>query len=373
MKKTAVIILYFTMLLTASGADAQDDSKLDIFGYFQAFYQHHEDDSDNASNSFSLQQMNIFFQRNLSQKWNAFISLEFLNSFSTSRFWGELNIDEAWISYHASRQLQIKAGLIVPTFNNMNEIKNRMPLLPYIYRPIIYEVSMVKEFPVEEFVPLTANLQVFGAIPADFGKIDWAVFLGNSPNINRNPREGQTGIDTTSTLLYGGRLGIRSGELKAGVSFSHDKVDYFREFDEFFGNYSGLGRQMTRHRLGGDLSYNIGKFSFESEFIGVEYDEKIDMVSLDKEFAYGTLGYQVTDKLFGYTTYNYMHAEVEPLFEIYMRLYYLGAAYRMSDRVVFKAQYGKIDWQDEFYIDFISRIRQKGNEDYVTLGLSVFF
>ncbi len=68
---------------------------------------------------------------------------------------------------------------MVPTFNNLNEIKNRTPLLPYIFRPFVYEASVFDLFPVNELVPEQAFLQVYGFIPAGEVKFDYAVYVGN--------------------------------------------------------------------------------------------------------------------------------------------------------------------------------------------------
>jgi hypothetical protein len=119
-------------------------------------------------------------------------------------------------------RFNLKLGLSIPTFNNLNEINNRTPLLPYVIRPLVYETSFNEFIPIEEFVPARAFVQAYGFFPFGESKLDYAVFVGNSPNINSDPERGQTGTDTTATILVGGRLGIRYRELNLGFSATRE-------------------------------------------------------------------------------------------------------------------------------------------------------
>jgi hypothetical protein len=122
-------------------------------------------------------------------------------------------------------KFNLKLGLQIPTFNNLNEFKNRTPLLPFIIRPLVYETSFGEFLALKDFVPARAFVQAYGFLPAGETKFDYAVYLGNSPNINTEPTRGQTGVDTTTAFLVGGRLGIRYGELKLGLSATYDKTN----------------------------------------------------------------------------------------------------------------------------------------------------
>ena len=57
-------------------------SAINTFGYFQVLFQHaeHTDDLE-TNNSFSVQQLNLIFQKDFSRRWLAFINFEVLNNF----------------------------------------------------------------------------------------------------------------------------------------------------------------------------------------------------------------------------------------------------------------------------------------------------
>ena len=136
------LILCFLLLATASAGAQSQEKPLRIFGYFQnSFQQWTAFEFRPKQNSFSLQQLNLFFQKDLGTNWTAFVNFEFLNNFSSSRQWGSANLEETWVKYRASMRFNLKLGLLVPIFNNLHEIKNRTPLLPYIIRPLAYETS----------------------------------------------------------------------------------------------------------------------------------------------------------------------------------------------------------------------------------------
>jgi hypothetical protein len=283
-----------------------DTGDIKIFGYFQTSFRHTTElESDPEQNSFNLQQLNLFFQKDFSQNWTAFVNFEFLNNFSSSRQWGSANLEEAWLKYRSGKEFNLKLGLQIPIFNNLNEIKNRTPVLPYIIRPLVYEASFSEFIPVEEYLPTRAYIQAYGFAPLSAeAKFEYAAYIGNSPNISR-PRpdsEGdfQTGVDTTATFLVGGRLGLRHRELKAGVSATLDNVNYFKGVEIIVGGAPSRFDEIRRFRLGGDLSYSFGPFSLESEFILVTYDDDIEEASLDKRFFYATLGYHLNERLLVY-------------------------------------------------------------------------
>ena len=198
-------------------------------------------------------------------------------------------------------------------------IKNQTPLLPYVIRPLVYEESFAEFIDVEDFVPERAFLQATGFFPVGKAKLDYAAFVGNSPNIRSqfdSLREGaasQTGADTTATILVGGRLGVRYGELKLGGSATRDIVNSFSDLLE---GPLGLPRRslggVPRTRLGADLSFHLGNVSFEGEVIAVRFD--VDpppgdgprpRIDPERTFYYGTVGYHFTERLFAYGSYWY--------------------------------------------------------------------
>ena len=359
-----IILLCCLLGLGATEATAQfGELPLTTFGYFQTSFQHRTSFPDEpAQNFFSLQQLNLFFQTDLSGDWRAFTNFEVLNNFSSSRQWGSFNIEEAWLRYRAGAKLSVKAGLQIPIFNNLNEIKNRTPLLPYIVRPLVYETSFNEFIAVEAFTPTRAFVQAYGFLPVGQTKLDYAAYLGNSPNIRSqfdNVREGvdgQTGVDTTKTLLVGGRLGLRQGNAKAGVSLTHDVTDAFQGAEALFGGPASRFEGISRVRLGGDFSVDLGPLSFEGEFILVSHDDDEPELNIDNEFYYGTLGYQPNERLFIYVSYwNTAQREIAfnvntpdgviPVFPVLVEIESIqaGVSFNPHDRITLKAQAGPVD------------------------------
>ena len=270
MKKIITEFITMTILLGAF-VYAQDEKPLEVFGFFQAKYSYiPEYEFAKAQNSFNIQQMNIMFRNDLGQDFSAFINLQLLNSFNTEQMWGTMNLEEAWVKYQPSEELSIKGGLLIPAFNNMNEIKSKTPLLPYIFRPFIYESSISSIIYAEDFVPERAFLQIGGTKTVEQLKLDYAAYVGNSePAYMTTGNLGATpaGSDTTTFKMVGGRVGIRTGNIKAGVSATYDRKKSIKEV------YTGIVVPMNnapRVRIGGDLSFKVAGFSFESELIYVK-------------------------------------------------------------------------------------------------------
>lgn len=379
MKRFCYALLAAGLCLSIQKSMAQDD--LNIFGYFQSSFSHSAPASDSTlgktNNTFAVQQLNLFLSKNISDDFSAFVNVELVNSFSSERNWGGLNLEEAWMKYYNSDAFSIKAGLLIPRFNNLNEIKNRTPILPYALRPLVYESSLTDLISLEDFVPQRAYLQVYGNVSiADGAMFDYAAYVGNSskPYINSNTGSGFVrGADSTTFKMVGGRVGMKIGDLKFGVSSTYD-----RERPEI---PVALG-DVPRIRIGGDLSYSIAGFSFEGEIIAVRYSitdaqqQQIDALqnipqtsvfgtSLDKNFYYGNLSYNITSQLYVYAGYGYMESLSNPFWKSGLTSITGGAGYRLNDAIVLKAQYANYKLGDnQLY---------KYNQNSIYAAASVFF
>jgi hypothetical protein len=340
-------LLCWALLSGAPAAFAQsEDSPLHTFGYFQNALQYTWDyDRDVRQKTFLAQQLNLFLQKDLGERWTALVDFEAVNNFSSFRRWGSFNLAEAWIRYRAGAPFNVKAGLHVPPFNNLNEIKNRTPLLPYIIRPYVYETSLSESIETGAFVPERAYAQVYGFLSAGAFKLDYGAYLGNSPNINDRREQGQTGADTTDTYLVGGRIGLRYGELKAGISGTRD---VFVLADSLYGQSvptPAFTGSIERYRLGADLSYTLGRFSLETEFINISHDEGTLDADVEVTFFYATLGCYATDRLFVYASY-WLDRERQRypggLIRVDVDVPTAGASYVLNDMVTLKAQYAYV-------------------------------
>jgi len=357
-------------------------SDLNVFGYFQPqFYYETDSGTSPAQNSFVLQQLNLFLQKDLSPKLTSFVNFEAVNSFSSDQEWGSFRLEEAWARYRYSHSLSVKVGLQIPIFNNLNEIKNRTPVIPYVVRPLVYESSFVDVIPIRVFVPQQAFVQAFGWVPLRNLKLDYAAYLGNTElvnsgfNVGQDGRPiGQTGVDTTKSVLVGGRAGIRYGELKTGFSATFDRSAVFRGADEIPELVAGHYDNIRRRRMGADASYYLHGLYFEAEWIDVSFDEPEEL-ELGLSFYYVTAGYRITDQLLGYIGYWTTEERVRILGDrqsVDIRTPVIGAAYTLEDQITLKAAYAHVGVD----VDFTGSIAEfTGTEtfDYFTVAVSVAF
>jgi len=355
--------IFLGILLITASSSRSDELPLKIFGYFQTELRQ-DNDSGHHSNSFLLQQLNLFLQKDLAEGWTSFVNFEIVNSYSSFRDWGSFNLEEAWVGYRAREQFKIKVGLQIPEFNNLNIIKNRTPLLPYIFRPIVYEASFGEFVGLDFFTPTRAYAQIYGSIPSKGLKIDYAGYFGNNSNIRTSQQVRtavrnnglQSGVDTTNGFMVGTRLGIRYKGVKAGFSTTRENYNYFAGVENFLNAPASRYAYIPLVRLGGDLSYNWKDFTFEGEYINTRFTREIAPgLKVEAEFLYTTLGYYVNDYLLLYGSLSQLKSDdfgvkvdsvITPSDTVYsgynihtyVKLPTLGFSYTFNDRLTFKGQ-----------------------------------
>lgn len=75
---------------------------LDISGYAQASVIYNKGVDPKPSNSYSsftIQEMDLILQNDLTALLTAFVDLQFLNTYSSTSGWGDLNLDQMWVRY----------------------------------------------------------------------------------------------------------------------------------------------------------------------------------------------------------------------------------------------------------------------------------
>ena len=354
-----------------------------------------EVDRNIKNSSFSLQQLNLFFNKLVEDKFNVFINFEFQASYSSERESGAFNLQEGWVNYNHSDRLDLKVGLLLPIFNNLNEIQNRLPLFPYLFRPGIYETLATGQFIFEDYRPEQAYLQLSGFVPMGSLRLDYAAHMGNSetsflattkpgsgisaggPEVAQNAFQGE---DLSYFKAYGGRIGVRSPNerFKAGLSMTYDRDNRNSITEKSASRLPGfvipaLG-EVPRLRLGGDLSFQRGRFAFEGEFIKVRHDVDYPLLpalSLDKDYYYVNLLYNFSDRLWGYTGFERF---IDQTFEAVVPHspdaagiadVILGSGYKINEVIVLKSQYANIWFADNPHI----RVRAQ----WWFAGLSLIF
>lgn len=406
MKKKLLVCLLLLVLPGSVNAQLEIEAP-DIFGYFQTTVSYErswdiddvDEDTGYRTSSFYLQHMNVMMQKKLDADWTMFANFEFFNNYSSYDQWGGFSIEEAWVKKRFNKKVSLKFGLQTPIFNNLNEIKTKSPVLPYIIRPIVYESSFQEFIKIDEYVPQFAFAQAYGFLPYDRFKMDYAFYIGNSPQMSQpdesdNRREGVTGMDESFTLLFGGRLGLRFKDVKVGVSVTRDFVDYFRGLEAIYGGDPEYFEDRLRMRLGFDLSFRYKKFSFEGELIDVSYDEGVadKELDLDRAFYYATIGYHFTERFFLYNSWWYTDEDIVRIVDpsgtlerydqgLFIRGF--GWALALSDRMTLKFQYADVTvengycptGQDGFYItdEQGNILRRDIDIEHTSLAISVFF
>jgi hypothetical protein len=391
--KRILLVTVLCVLILQAGAFAQVEG-INIFGYYQGQFEQSIVSGkglNRAWNTLNLQQMNIMLSKDLSPAFSSFISLQLSTNFNSAKGWGSLNVEEAWVKYRGSDYFNIKAGLLVPTFNNFNEIKTKTPLLPYIMRPLVYESPMADLVSATNFIPENAFFQIYGVLPAGPVKIDYAVYAGNNqPDFISTVTKSASlsGQDTSKFKLFGGRIGVRSGSLKIGVSGTYDRTNpgspyalpaYFRGTPLF--TVAGMIGPVVRNRIGVDASYQVAGFTVEGEYIGVFHTLKESQKSflkmvplltagnlyddLDKATYYVTLVYDFNEEWYSYASYAKLQDNFNVVFHSGMNNYSVGGGYRPTGSVVVKAQYAKYEMIDRVVADFAM--------DRYSLAVSVYF
>lgn len=377
------------MLLLTTPAFSQGD--LNIFGFFQGQVGIVPEDpavKEKPTRTFyATQQLNLFFSKDLGSNFDAFINLEFINNYNSRNDWGKFNIEEAWLKYEFSPLLKIKAGQLIPQYGLMNEVKNKMPFLPYIMRPAVYEstIDELQIMQLYDYVPTHAFLQIYGTNPVGRFNFDYAIFLGNAEPDYANDKPSRSfttnqGIDSSQFKTVGGRIGFRYnsttfGSLKFGASFAVDKDNLTQVL-----GVANLGH-LHRNRFGFDLSIEAHGFMFEGEYMKTIYDENeaADMKrqgatalgvplgkGFDKMFYFGTLGYYFTEKLFVYGGYSFTEDQLMESLEEGISLIYGGLTYRVNDSIVLKGQYNHLQLEKSPKYDYYKM-------DPTYLGISVLF
>lgn len=344
LKLNSIIII---LLLFGQNISAQSD--LEIFGFFQATGTYLDGGYSAVADltpfgypattvqeqkenylSVNLQQLNLFARKELTDNFTAWVNFELTNSYNSENDWGSFSIDEAWINYQQSDYLNAKAGLLIPRFGYLNEIKNRMPLLPYVTRPLIYEssISVINQ---TDYLPERAFLQVNGYFPVSSVTLDYSAFVGPSETDYIQSEGALIGpaADTTLFKLFGGRVGLKYDDLRVGFSSTFDKDN----------QQASLGEDVSRTRFAFDLGYSFFNFFIDGEYILVNLKPENTDADMDKLFYYASLGYNFSDDLFGYVTYSYIEDKANDILRAGMKGVVVGLGYKPTESVVIKAGY----------------------------------
>ncbi len=415
--KAKVIALILALFLPVI-SNAQDSNDLYIFGFSQTLFNNKTikskafpfpadnpingipfiSEQEYRSNTFALHQVNLFFRKPINEKTTFFLNIEATGSYSSQLNSGNFQIPEGWVSYQHSEKLLIKAGLLVPRFNNLNEIKNRLPLLPYLIRPTIYEALFYGIVDEEDYLPQSAYLQISGSMPLTGNYFfDYSAHLGNSEASYAskiNPGEGDVdlkegatiykGESLTKKLAFGGRIGLKNVDetVKFGISGTRDHDDRNEVSEGSITRFPGIVLpafgDVTRYRLGADLSFTYSKFNFEAELIEIFHNHnqlrktpQYRNANLNKTFYYVNLTYNFTDKIYAFAGYNEFRDKSFSFIlpqspdENGVKYFSSGGGWKILDSLVFKGQVSRVFLGENPHVD-VSVL-------FLSVGVSVIF
>ncbi len=315
-----------------------------------------------TNSSFAVQQLDIMFTNEFEYNIKTFVDLTFNWNYDSENEWGQLGIQEAWAQYSLGDKLNFQFGQIIPRFNYNNEMRNKLPILPYIIRPVYYENILNSIFNVEDLMPSKSFIQIHGMLPIMSNiRFDYSIFAGNSEDSYiLNDRDSRaflinddiSGTDPNGTKqkLLGSRIGIHtaSESVRLGFSFTHD---YDNRQDSILKLWKSPTGELERIRLGVDMNFSFSGFELDGEFIYVGYnvdDEHLDFKEIEnapvlmkqKEYYiisyYGSLLYNISNDIFIYARYNVIDNTIDHLS---IKDKSLGAGYKILPNFVAKVQY----------------------------------
>lgn len=245
MKKITLLIVLFGITNTIQ---SQHRSDLIVKGFSQSAYQrmkiNYLDKTLSNYNGFFQQQTNIMLEKQVDTQIKGFFNIEFTNNQDHENKFGNLTLEEAWVSYHYNKYHHFRVGKMIPEFGVFNTIRNRIPISPFITRPIIFESLFNAGFNVEEYVPKYAFFEYrFTESISNALKFEVFTSVGNSANNmlvsddDVNPYNGIfSGQDTTLNLSFNTKLNFNYvkpefGILDFGVSASRDVNQIYNHSD----------------------------------------------------------------------------------------------------------------------------------------------
>ncbi|HRI48291.1 MAG TPA: hypothetical protein PK559_14380, partial [Ignavibacteriaceae bacterium] len=371
-KMNKIKVLFLLAVFTALPELGFAQDGLQVFGFTQAYYTSFSNtwtpappagEEDYKYNHMGIGQLNLLFNNNFGDDFSAFINFELTNNYSSSKGFGSFNLQEAYFKWDGPDYLKVKFGSVIPQFNGLYQVYNKTPLMPFLVRPKLYEVNMENLVDIFDILPQKALLHINGTFPLEKASIEYSAFLTNpvnkfisSPNNDLIPGYVSYGQSAVNYVGLGGRLGFNYGGFNVGVSVSADKDNKRRFISDVNGNEVDLG-DLLRTRLGFDFDFNFAGFNLKGEYLKVSSKVTSDIQdslnawnnadpyyignSFDKEFYYVLLQYNITEKLFAYTMYDYLTDKVDPFFfglEGYYGIH-VGGGYNLNDNIVLKAQY----------------------------------
>jgi len=380
MKKFFIV---FILALFTNSLYSQDD-KLKIKGFSQSVFQNVNvdflDERVSNYNGFLMQQTNIFLEKQIKPQIKTFFNAELINNQDHQNEFGNIALEEAWVSYHINSQHHLKFGKLIPEYGAFNIIRNRFPISPFITRPVIYENLFNAGFNIEEYVPKHAFFEYRLTNKINSGnKIEWFFSVGNSSDnvlignddvtIDNGLYSGQ---DTTLNLSYNFKINYNYlkpeiGIIDFGISASRD-VNII-EYHSSIIQQPELGN-VVRYRMVGHFKIRGLKTELITEYYRNFYDlsdiQRNALIDMENQqrllglplsqtsrnesyFFYTMITRRLTDKIRVHGRYENFTSVFSGRTEKPLNIFTIGGEYRI-DNISIKVEHNSAYARNENYV-----------------------
>lgn len=134
---TLMLALLFTlwgaMGVFVQGKDENYKQRTTIGGYGELHYNHSKKDGSDANKTLDFHRFVVFLSHSFSEKWSFKAEVELEHNF-VKNGQGELELEQAYISYQASEAFGFSVGVVLPSVGLIND-KHEPPLFMSVERP----------------------------------------------------------------------------------------------------------------------------------------------------------------------------------------------------------------------------------------------
>lgn len=274
-----ISLVIFVGIGTSTGLIAEDEffeKKTIIGGYGELHYNYKKADGEQTgTKTLDFHRFVLFLSHSFSEKWSFKAEIELEHNFVKSGQ-GELELEQAYINYHASDRFGFQAGVLLPSVGLINE-HHEPPLFLSVERPDYNKYIIPTTWfgngaaVYGSYKSLHYKLTVMEGLDADGFSLKNGIRGGRQKGFKSNGEgllynfslnyTGITGLKTGFSYSYSDAVGKESGE-KNAVSIFEIHAKYNRKDLHIVFEYGSInydkGSPLKSKGYYIDLGYNIG-------------------------------------------------------------------------------------------------------------------
>jgi hypothetical protein len=206
-------VVLAALLLCAQPAFAIDLSKISLNGFIDFEYRSADNAEGNYNGSFQIQHLSFALDVPISDKLSTYTLIEVDNGVDSGT--NEIEVENAFIKYVHSDEVQFKFGKILTPFGYYNEIHNATPVIISVAIPQAIN-SMQDRGGVRMYPQWNTGVNMLGTIATSLGALDYTVYVGNGEN---PPGINDAEIDANPNKAVGARVNFQASEhMQIGAS-----------------------------------------------------------------------------------------------------------------------------------------------------------